>query len=358
MGVTPLRWLRVEEAVELLRELCMRHAPPGGEGEVAGVLAKFLEGYCDSFELDLMGNLLVRIGKGGPRVMLAAHMDEVAMMVRWIDANGFLIFTPLGGLDPRVLVGQRVVVHSEKGPLDGYIGAKPPHVAGPEEAKRAPEIRDLYIDIGASSREEAASAGVKIGTFATFPPSFARLLGTRVMGKAFDDRAGCAVAALAAREASRMGLELEIYAAFTVQEEVGLRGASTAVNAVSPSYALVLEGTVAADTPGVPESETVTRLGAGPAVRVLDSSMITGREVLRLLERAAARVGVPYQLQIVPGSATDAGRIHLHGRGVATGVVGVPCRYLHSPNLVLDLRDLEAAVRLTAEALRLLSERV
>jgi len=347
----------VEETVELLRELCTRHAPPGGEEEVAGVLARFLEGYCDSLEVDLMGNLLVKVGKRGPRVMLAAHMDEVAMMVRWIDPSGFLAFTPLGGLDPRVLMGQRVVVHSDTGPLEGFIGAKPPHVTTPEEAKKAPELRELYIDIGASSREEAVAAGVRPGTYATFPPSFARLLGTRVMGKAFDDRAGCAVAALAAREASRMGLGLEIYAAFTVQEEVGLRGAATAVNAASPSYAIVLEGTVAADTPGVTESEHVTRLGGGPAIRILDSSMITGREVLRLLEDAAKKAGVPYQLQIAPGSATDAGRIHLHGRGVATGVVGVPCRYLHSPNLLLDLRDLEAAVSLTTEALRLLSER-
>jgi hypothetical protein len=159
----------VEETVELLRELCTRHAPPGGEEEVAGVLARFLEGYCDSLEVDLMGNLLVKVGKRGPRVMLAAHMDEVAMMVRWIDPSGFLAFTPLGGLDPRVLMGQRVVVHSDTGPLEGFIGAKPPHVTTPEEAKKAPELRELYIDIGASSREEAVAAGVRPGTYATFP---------------------------------------------------------------------------------------------------------------------------------------------------------------------------------------------
>ncbi|MCS7145369.1 MAG: M42 family metallopeptidase [Nitrososphaerota archaeon] len=346
----------MDEALRLLERLSTSYAPPGGEDAVAGEIMAFLGGSIDSFDFDAMGNLIARVGGDGPRVMLAAHMDEVAMMVSWIDDEGFLSFTPVGGLDPRVLLGQRVVVHTEKGLLEGCIGAKPPHVTTQEEAKKAPEIRELHIDIGASSREEAEAAGVKMGSYVTFPAHFARLLGTRVMGKAFDDRAGCVVEALVARAAAEGGLGVELYAVFTVQEEVGLRGATTAVNSVNPRYAIVLEGTVAADTPGVPEASRVTRLGRGAAVRIMDSSMITNRGFYATLVKAAERAGVSYQPQIVAGSATDAGRIHLHGRGVATGVVGVPCRYLHSPHLILDLRDLEAAYRLTLEALKLISE--
>ncbi|MEM3081435.1 MAG: M20/M25/M40 family metallo-hydrolase, partial [Nitrososphaerota archaeon] len=297
-----------------------------------------------------------RTGRGGPRVMLAAHMDEVAMMVNWIDEEGYLSFIPVGGLDVRILIGQRVVVHGVKGPLEGCIGIKPPHITPQEEAKRVPEIRELHIDIGASSRAEAEEAGARIGSYATFPAHFARLVGLRVMGKAFDDRVGCVVEALVTRAAAMEELGVELYSVFTVQEEVGLRGATTAVNSVNPEYAIVLEGSVAADTPGVPEQSRVTRLGKGAAVRIMDSTMITKRGFYELLVRAAERAGAAWQPQIVLGSGTDAGRIHLHGRGVATGVVGVPCRYLHSPHLILDLRDLEAAYKLTLEALRLISE--
>lgn len=338
-----------------MEKLSMSYAPPGGEDAVAEVIRGFLEGYASSMERDVMGNLIVRIGGGGPRVMLAAHMDEVAMMVSWIDEEGYLSFAPLGGLDARVLVGQRVVVHSDRGPLEGCIGAKPPHITTQEEAKRVPELRELHIDIGASSREEAEAAGVRVGSYATFPAHFSKLLGTRVMGKAFDDRVGCVVAALVARAAAEE-VGVELHAVFTVQEEVGLRGAATAVNSVNPEYAIVLEGTVAADTPGVPEQSRITRLGRGAALRLMDSSMITNRRFYSLLVRAAERAGVSYQSQIASGSATDAGRIHLHGKGVVTGVVGIPCRYLHSPHLVLDLRDLEAAYKLTLETLRLISE--
>ncbi|MEM0482343.1 MAG: M42 family metallopeptidase [Nitrososphaerota archaeon] len=345
----------MEEALRLLEKLSMSYAPPGGEDAVAEVIRGFLEGYASSMERDVMGNLIVRIGGGGPRVMLAAHMDEVAMMVSWIDEEGYLSFAPLGGLDARVLVGQRVVVHSDRGPLEGCIGAKPPHITTQEEAKRVPELRELHIDIGASSREEAEAAGVRVGSYATFPAHFSKLLGTRVMGKAFDDRVGCVVAALVARAAAEE-VGVELHAVFTVQEEVGLRGAATAVNSVNPEYAIVLEGTVAADTPGVPEQSRITRLGRGAALRLMDSSMITNRRFYSLLVRAAERAGVSYQSQIASGSATDAGRIHLHGKGVVTGVVGIPCRYLHSPHLVLDLRDLEAAYKLTLETLRLISE--
>jgi len=322
---------------------------------VARLLASFLEGYAESVERDAMGNLIARIGGSGPRVMLAAHMDEVALMVSWIDEEGFLSFAPVGGLDPRVLLGQRVVVHGERGTLEGCIGAKPPHILPQEEARRAPEVRELHIDVGASGRVEAEEAGVRVGCYATFPAHFARLLGSRVMGKAFDDRVGCVVEALVARAAAEEGLGVELYAVFTAQEEVGLRGAATAVSKVDPEYAVVLEGTVAADTPGVPDAGRVARLGRGAAVRLMDSSMITNRRFYSLLVRAAERAGVSYQAQIATGSATDAGRIHLHGRGVVTGVVAVPCRYLHSPNLILDLRDVEAAYRLTLEALRLIS---
>ncbi|MEM2532151.1 MAG: hypothetical protein QXV02_06640, partial [Nitrososphaerota archaeon] len=192
----------MDEAVRLLERLSTSYAPPGGEDTVASEVASFLEGYVKSLERDGLGNLIARTGRGGPRVMLAAHMDEVAMMVNWIDEEGYLSFIPVGGLDVRILIGQRVVVHGVKGPLEGCIGIKPPHITPQEEAKRVPEIRELHIDIGASSRAEAEEAGARIGSYATFPAHFARLVGLRVMGKAFDDRVGCVVEALVTRAAA------------------------------------------------------------------------------------------------------------------------------------------------------------
>jgi len=333
------------ELLEVLRSLATAYGPPAWERDVASRIEELLAPISSERWRDNLGNLFFRIGRGkGPRVMMVAHMDEVAMIVRHVDESGFLYIAPLGGLDPRVLIGQRVVVHGSS-PVEGCIGVKPPHVMTPEEMKTVPNVKDLYVDVGASSRSEAEAMGIRVGSYVTFPPNFS-VNGNRVLSKALDDRAGCAAEVAIAREVLRSSEDVDLYAVFTVQEELGLRGASVIVEQVEPDLAVVLECTVAADVPGVQPQDYVTRLGSGAAVRAMDSSMLTNPALVRWLVDLAESQGIPYQVQVMTGGGTDAGRIHLQRRGVPTVVLATPCRYLHSPNLMMDLRDLEAVVRL------------
>ncbi|MDW8042332.1 MAG: M42 family metallopeptidase [Nitrososphaerota archaeon] len=326
------------------------YGPPAWEEDVVGKLRGMTSEVVERSWRDNLGNLFVKVRSGsGPRVMMVAHMDEVAMIVRHVDDSGFLHIAPLGGLDARVLIGQRVVVHGN-GPVEGCIGVKPPHVMTPDEMKVVPNVRELYVDVGASSRDEVRALGIGVGSYVTFPPNFAVTSGTRVVSKALDDRAGCAAAVEVSKELHGLGSAPELYAVFTVQEELGLRGASVIVEQVEPDLAVVLECTVAADVPGTPPQDHVTRLGQGAAIRMMDSTMLTNPKLVRWLTGVAEREGISYQLQVMTGGGTDAGRIHLQRRGVPTVVISTPCRYLHTPNLMLDLRDLEAVVRLTAAA--------
>ncbi len=331
--------------MEVLKSLATAYGPPAWEREVASRIEEMLAPISSERWRDNLGNLFFRIGGGkGPRVMMAAHMDEVAMIVRHVDESGFLHIAPLGGLDPRVLMGQRVVVHGSS-PVEGCIGVKPPHVMTPEEMKTAPGVKDLYVDVGASSRSEAEAMGIRVGSYVTFPPAFS-VTGNRVLSKALDDRAGCAAEVAIAREVLRSSEEVDLYAVFTVQEELGLRGAAVIVEQVEPDLAVVLECTVAADVPGVPPQDHVTRLGSGAAIRAMDSTMLTNPALVRWLTDLAESQGIPYQVQVMTGGGTDAGRIHIQRRGVPTVVLATPCRYLHSPNLMIDLRDLEAVAGL------------
>ncbi|MCS6787960.1 MAG: hypothetical protein NZ733_01545, partial [Aigarchaeota archaeon] len=251
------------DLLETLKELANAYGPPAWEEDVVGRLKSMTSGLAERTWRDNLGNLFVKVRSGrGPRVMLVAHMDEVAMIVRHVDDSGFLHVAPLGGLDPRVLIGQRVVVHGSA-PVEGCVGAKPPHVMTPEEMKSVPSVKELYVDIGASSREEAKALGIRVGSFVTFPPNFSVSSGTRVISKALDDRAGCAAAVEVSRRLQGLESGPELYAVFTVQEELGLRGASVIVEQVEPDLAVVLECTVAADVPGTPPQDHVTRLGHG-----------------------------------------------------------------------------------------------
>jgi len=332
-----------EELISLLERLSTTPGPPGMEDRVRRVIAQELRGHVDSLEVDALGNLIaVKKGSRPVRVMLDAHMDEVALMVRSLRADGFLEIVPLGGLDPAVLLAQRVVVHARSGDLPGVLGAKPRHVMTEEELKSRPKFDELYVDVGARSREELEALGVRPGDFITFDVPFRRF-GDAVIGKAFDDRMGCLVAIEALKDLPEDSPT--VVAAFTVQEEQGLRGAGVAAYRINPDVAFALEGTIADDTPGVPEGKRVTRLGGGPAIRVMDRSMLTQRLVLEHMIRVAEGAGVRYQLQLSPRSGTDAGRIHLTREGIPTGVVSVPVRYIHTPSSLALISDVEETVR-------------
>jgi endoglucanase len=279
-------------------------------------------------------------------------MDEVGIIVRYVEDSGFLRFGTLGSIDPRVMPGQRVLIRGTK-PIVGVFGSKPPHVLTPEEAKKPVELGELYVDVGASSREEVNKLGIDLGTTGTFDVPFRHTAsGSMVVGKALDNRAGCTAAIRLLESFARKPPFATVIFAFTVQEELGMRGATVAASSAHPDVALVFESAVAADSPDVGPKDRLLSVGKGPAVRVLDNSMVTQRLMLEYIKKTGKIHQVPYQLHINFGGATDAGKIHLSGKGIPTGVLSTPCRYLHSPSLMLSLQDLDNLLKLAEHIVR------
>lgn len=341
-----------EETFSLLKKLSELSAPSGFESAVADVVISELEKHSDKLWVDSLGNVVaLKRGKvGGASVMLAAHMDEIGLFVSYIEDDGFLRVVPIGGVLERALLHQRVLVITRSGKvLKGVIGLKPPHVVKPEEAQKIPEMKELFVDVGASSREEAEKLGIRVGDVVVFDRTVERLAGDRVTGKAFDDRSGLAAMIKAFQLIE--GNEADVYAVATVQEEVGLKGARTAAYAISPNAALALDVTIASDFPGVAKSEQYTRLGKGPAIKVADgrsaSGLITHPEVLNFLIKIAEENKIPYQLEVIPGGTTDASIIALNKEGVPAGAISIPARYIHSPTEVVDLNDIAHSIVLT-----------
>lgn len=337
---------------EVLEKLSNACGVAGREEEVRSLMKKFMKPHVDEIKEDKLGNVIgIKKGKkNAPKVMLAGHMDEIGLLVKTISKEGFLQFTKIGGIDDRILLGKKVIVYAEKGSLHGIIGSKPPHIQKEEERKRVITCDELFIDIGAGSQEEAKKMGVRIGDPVGFDIKFAKIGKNIVVGKAFDDRVGCAVMVEAMERLEKT--ECTVYAVGTVQEEVGLRGATTAAFGICPDVGIALDVTIAGDVPGVKEVEAPVKLGKGPALTVADYGLITHPKVLRLLIDSAEESKIPYQLETgLPGS-TDAARISLTREGVPSGVISVPTRYIHSPTSLLSLDDAEKAVKLLVAAIK------
>lgn len=346
------------EIIDILARLSQIHGPSGYEDEARRWIRQEVSQLTKDIETDSIGNLFVKVPgqPEGPKVMVASHLDEVGLIVKYVEDNGFLRFEPLGSVDPRILLAVRVLVGGSKSQpfgVYGTVGYKPPHILTGEEANRTIPLSDLYIDIGATSKEEVSKLGIGIGSIVTFDEPFRKLGGgSRVMGKAFDDRSGCAAALALIESFVKERAKASIVFVFTVQEELGLRGAEVAANHVQPDLGLVLETTVAADVPDARPRDWITAIDKGPTIRVMDSSMVTQRLMLEYIKKTAEDNDIPQQLQLSRAGGTDAGRIHLSGLGVPTGLVSTPCRYLHGPSSVLSLADLRNVVRLTEAALR------
>jgi len=340
---------------ELLERLSNACGVAGREEEVKSLMIELLKPQVDEVRVDKLENVIgIRKGsKDAPKVMLAAHMDEIGLMVKTISKKGFLQFTKMGGIDDRILLAQKVTVYTEKGPLHGIIGSKPPHIQKEEERKKVMPYDELFIDVGAENQEEAKKMGVKIGDPVGFEIRFAKIGKNVAIGKAFDDRVGCAVMIEALKQLDKT--DCTIYAVGTVQEEVGLRGAGTAAFGIYPDVGIALDVTVAGDVPGVKEFEAPVKMGKGPSLTVADYGLITHPKVLRLLIDTAEEGKIPYQLETgLPGS-TDAARISLTREGVPSGSISVPTRYIHSPASMLSLKDAEKAAKLTAAAIQKIS---
>ncbi len=336
----------------ILKELSEAFGVSGNEDDVRAIVLDAVREHVDEVKVDALGNVLAfkrGTGRQRMRVMLAAHMDEVGLMVVGHDNDGFLRVRSVGGIDPRLLPGTLLQVGSER--ISGVIGVKPIHLLK-ENADKVAKLEDLVVDVGAKSKDEARKLA-PLGTYATFATRF-RELGPTVRGKAFDDRAGCAVLVeLLCGERFRF----DLHAVFTVQEEVGLRGARVAAYAIEPDCAFALEGTVADDMPKDKDTSPTTELGQGPAITVMDRSFIADRRLVRLLTSTAEELGIPYQIKQPGIGGTDAGAIHLTREGVPSVTVAVPCRYIHSPVALLSLDDFNNTVRLMRASLARLTRR-
>ncbi len=340
------------DSISLLKVLSETHGPPGREDDIRKVIINYIRNLVDNISVDPLGNVIA-LKKGGElKVMVAAHMDEVALITSFIEDNGFIRFSPMGGIDPRILLSRRVVIHTKDKKLNGIIGVKPKHLLTEEDLKKVPQINQMYIDIGATNKTEVEALGVRIGDPITFNEPFVQLTESRIMGKALDDRAGVAAIIKVLEVLKDVQLPYTLYAVFTTQEEVGLRGATSATYTIDPDIAFVIETTTAADTPENAPSEYITMLGKGPAIRVMDATMITQGKILEFMINIANTMKIPYQLQVTLRGGTDAGAIHISRGGVPTGVVSIPARYLHTPSLLMDLGDFENTVKLMSEILK------
>lgn len=337
----------------ILKELSEAFGVSGNEGPVRAIVLDAVREHVDEVEVDTLGNVLALKQGTAPdplRVMVAAHMDEIGLMVVGHDSDGFLRVSQVGGIVARMLPGKVLQVGPEG--IPGVIGIKPVHLLEDGEEEKASKLETLVIDVGAKSKDEAQGLA-PLGTFATFRTKF-REFGPTVSGKAFDDRAGCAVLVELLRGER---LPCDLHVAFTVQEEVGLRGARVAAFKIAPDAGFALEGTICDDIPKDKDVSPTTTMGAGPAITLMDRSFIADRRLVRLLTGTAEELGIPYQIKRPGVGGTDAGAIHRSREGVPSVTVAVPCRYIHSPASLLHLDDFNNTVRLMRESLARLTRR-
>jgi len=342
--------------VEALEKLSNANGVTGREDEVRELMKQYLKPYVDETREDRLGNLIAfkKGNKDAPTVMLAAHMDEVGLMIKNIKKKGFLQFAKVGGIDDRVLLAQKVIVHTDKGPLIGVVGSKPPHIQTEEEQKKVVDADRLFIDVGAKDKNEAKKMGVQVGDVVSFDTKFVQIGENVVLGKALDDRVGCAMMVETMKRLQKV--DCNVYAVGTIQEEVGLRGATIAAFQVAPDVCIVLETTVAGDMPGVEEGKAPAKMGEGPVVTVADAGLIAHPKILRLLIDSAKEHKIPYQLETGIRGSTDAARISLSREGVPSGVISVATRYIHSPAAILNLDDAEKTVKLAVAAIEKVPE--
>lgn len=337
---------------KLLQKLSNAHGVSGYEGSISDIIRKDLESSVDEIMTDTLGNLIAVRRGDDFSVMLAAHMDELGLMVKYVEEKGFIRFVTLGGWYAPTLYNQRVVLYGGKKLIYGVVGGKPPHVMDDEERKKPLKPEDMFIDIGINSPEEAKKLGIGIGTPITIDREFTSLAGSRVTGKAFDNRVGVTQLISTMQQ---LETPHTIYAVFTVQEEVGLKGARTSAFTLDPDCAIALDVTIPGDHPGIDKKQSSLEMGKGPGITIVDSAgrgLIASRAMVDWLIEVADTNKIPYQLEVGVGGTTDATAISLTKGGIPSTTVSVPARYIHSPVEVVDLNDIELSVTLLVKALK------
>ncbi len=339
--------------MKLMRELCLASGVSGSEDEVADIIERELKDVADTIERDNMGSIIAtkKGSKKAPKVMLAAHMDEIGFLVRFIDDKGFIKFSKIGGIVDSILVNLTVTIHSSVGEdVIGVIGSKPPHVTKPEERKNVIPSDELFIDIGAKDKEDAEKM-VAVGDVITFNSLFVEYPNNLIMGKAMDNRAGCYVLIEVLK---RINTDATVYCVGTVQEEVGLKGARTAAFKLNPDMAIALDVTLSGDHPGIKPEEAPVVIGKGPSIIISDAGgrgILASESVKEMLIKAGDENDINYQLEVSDGGTTDGSAIQLVREGIPAGVLSVPTRYIHTPVSVCSMDDIESTIELIVAAI-------
>jgi endoglucanase len=340
-------------SLDLLKRLTEAHGIPGREEAIREIVIDELKPITNELHVDAMGNVIShKEGQGGPKVMIAAHMDEIGFLISHVDEKtGFLRLENLGGFDPRVLLAKRVVIHTDSGQFIGAIGTKPAHILTEEERKKAYAVKDLFVDIGLPADQVVAK--VRVGDFVTLRQDFVEM-GDLISCKALDDRVGVYVMIEAIRRVNNP--TAEIYAVATTQEEVGLRGARVSGYEVSPDIGIALDVTLACDVPGTQDQDHITKLGKGTAIKIKDSSSISHPRLFRAFRDLAEKKNIPHQFEILPRGGTDAGAMQMNKEGVAAITISIPTRYIHSVVESAHKDDIEASIALLAAFLEIAHE--
>lgn len=346
---------QLDETLTMLKDLTDAKGIPGNEREVRDVMKKYIEPFADEVTTDGLGSLIAKkVGDAnGPKIMIAGHLDEVGFMITQIDDKGFLRFQTVGGWWSQVMLAQRVTIVTSSGDVIGIIGSKPPHILPPEARKKPVEIKDMFIDIGASSREEAKEFGVKPGDQVVPYFEFTVMKNEKLLlAKAWDNRIGCAIAIDVLKNLKGEKHPNIVYGVGTVQEEVGLRGAKTASQMIQPDIGFGVDVGIAGDTPGISEKEAASKMGKGPQIILYDASMVSHKGLRDFVTNTADDHGIPYQFDSMAGGGTDSGAIHMTANGVPALSITIASRYIHSHAAMLHRDDYENAVKLITEVIK------
>lgn len=347
---------KLQEQLQMFKELTDAKGIAGNEREPREVMKKYVEPFADEVEMDGLGSLIaLKTGAAdGPKIMLAGHLDEVGFMISRIDDKGFLYFQTVGGWWSQVMLAQRVTVVTRSGEsITGVIGSKPPHILSPEVRKKPVDIKEMFIDVGATSKEEALEWGILPGDMVVPYFEFTVMKNEKLLlAKAWDNRIGCAVVVDVMKALHEQNHPNRFYGVGATQEEVGVRGSKTAAAKIKPDIGIAVDVGVAGDTPGVTEKEASGTFGKGPQIVLYDAMMVSHKGLRELVIQTAEEHNIPYQFETMPGGATDAASIHVSGVGVPSIAICIPTRYIHSHSSMLHRDDYDHTVKLIVELIK------
>ncbi|QSB10534.1 M42 family metallopeptidase [Lysinibacillus sp. FSL K6-0075] len=347
---------QLDPTLQMFKDLTDANGIAGNERAPREVMKKYIAPYADTVETDNLGSVIAKkVGdENGPKIVVAGHLDEVGFMVTQIDDKGFIKFQTVGGWWSQVMLAQRVTITTRKGDeVIGVIGSKPPHILPADVRNKVVDIKDMFIDIGAASKDEVLEWGVRPGDMVTPYFEFNVMKNDKyLLAKAWDNRIGCAIAIDVMKALQNEKHPNILYSVGNVQEEVGLRGAKTTTHKIQPDIGFAVDVGVAGDTPGVTAKESTSKMGAGPQIVVYDASMVSHRGLREFVLDVADEHNIPYQFEAMAGGGTDAGSIHVTANGVPALSIGIATRYIHSHAGILHRDDYDNAVKLMVEVIK------